>query len=62
MYPIQSQHLSTVDESINDNPSSRLDIECGDKNTVEPLETVLINVAEPTIENIRKKSDNVLLS
>lgn len=64
MYPIQSQHLSTVYESLSDSPSSRLDIECADKNTMEnkALETVLIDVAEHSTENCRTKSNNVSLS
>lgn len=58
VYPTHSQHLSTVYESINNSPSSRVDIERGDE--IKPLGTVLIDVAEHTTENNRNKSDNVL--
>lgn len=58
VYPTKSQHLSTVYESINNSPSSRVDIERGDE--IKPLGTVLIDVAEHTTENNRNKSDNVL--
>lgn len=64
VYPLQSQHLPTVYESLRDSPSSRIDID-PDKNTMEsnskPSETVLIDVTAHT-ENSRNKSSNVLSS
>lgn len=65
VYPLPSQHLPTVYESMSDSPSSRLDIEYADKDTVEnnskSSETVLIDVQAHTTENSRTKSANVLL-
>lgn len=52
VYPVQSQHLSTVYETLNDSPST-IDIEGSHKSAMEsrPLETVLIDVAEHTTQN-----------
>ncbi len=48
MYPTQNEHLPTDYESLNNSPSTRVDIEGCAKNTVDsrPLDTVLIDVAE----------------
>lgn len=64
VYPLQSQHLATAYESMSDSPSSRIDINYTDKNTVETnskaSETVLIDVTPHTTESSR--TNNVLSS